>query len=93
MPDREASASRIAALNAQQVQLNLVSPGAGQTEGVERIAVRRNRGHVRAHRACTGSASSRELLHKDESLAGRVEGRYGFDGESRRDGGSYAGDD
>jgi hypothetical protein len=33
-----------------------------------------------------------QLLHKGESLAGRVEGSHGFDGESRRDGGSYAGD-
>src|ERR1700722_437985 len=33
-----------------------------------------------------------QLLHKGESLAGRVEGGHGFDGESRRDGGSYAGD-
>src|ERR1035438_4431328 len=33
-----------------------------------------------------------QLLHKSEPLAGRVEGNYGFDGESRRDGGSYAGD-
>ena len=32
-----------------------------------------------------------QLLHKSEPLAGRVEGSYGFDGESRRDGGSYAG--
>src|ERR1700733_9941390 len=34
-----------------------------------------------------------QLLHKGESLAGRVEGSHGFGGESRRDGGSYAGAD
>src|SRR6266478_4176524 len=34
-----------------------------------------------------------QLLHKGGSLAGRVEGSYGFGGESRRDGGSLAGND
>src|SRR5882762_6061739 len=34
-----------------------------------------------------------QLLHKGESLAGRVEGNYGFGGESRRDGGALAGND
>ena len=37
----------VALVVAQQVQLNFVGAGAGQIEVVERIAVRRNRGHVR----------------------------------------------
>ena len=32
-----------------------------------------------------------QLLHQDESFAGRMEGSDGFGGESRGDGGSYAG--
>src|SRR5216684_5882239 len=40
-----------------------------------------------------GLSQPDQLLHKGESFAGGVEGTYGFDGESRRDGGPYAGDD
>src|SRR5262245_12876636 len=39
--------SDVAPVVAEQVQLDLVSAGAGQIEVVERIAVWRNRGHVR----------------------------------------------
>src|SRR6266849_5259835 len=34
-----------------------------------------------------------QLLHKGESLAGRVEGSYGFGGEPRHDSGALAGND
>ena len=37
----------VALVVAEQVQLNLVGAVAGQVEVVERVAVRRNRGHIR----------------------------------------------
>src|SRR5713226_3338675 len=41
----------------------------------------------------SGLRRPHQLLHKSESLAGRVEGSYGFGGESRGDGGALAGND
>src|SRR6202042_1625174 len=39
----------------------------------------------------SGLRRSHQPLHKRDPFAGRLEGSYGFDGESRHDGGSSAG--